>query len=217
MKNKKIKILGITYLSLFILWSITQIFIYPNLHIDNIYILQLTKDFGFKVLIWLIPAILLINKYNDYLYIKKDELYNSKINYKYLLKILGILLIIVFLNSLIRKGTISINNSFNLTNIIMAISAGITEEFVLRGFLLNIIYNENKHYQNIIINALLFLLIHFPFWIVSGVLISNITSLAFLSIIVLSIVLSEFLIENKNIKFPIIVHIFWDLIIFMFI
>lgn len=217
MKNKKLKILLITYISLLILWSITQIFIYPNLHINNIYILQLTKDFGFKVLIWLIPAILLINRYNEDLYIKKDELYNSKINYKYLFKILGILLIIVFLNSLIRKGSISINNSFNLTNVIMAISAGITEEFILRGFLLNLIYNENKHYQSIIINALLFLLIHFPFWIVSGIFISNITNLAFVSVVILSIVLSEFLIENKNIKFPIIIHIFWDLIIFMFI
>ena len=64
--------------------------------------------------------------------------------------------------------------------------------------------------KDIIINAVMFLLIHFPIWIASGIFIDAFTSLNFLCVPALSIIFSWSFIKSKNIWIPITLHIFKD-------
>ena len=93
---------------------------------------------------------------------------------------------------------------------------GLTEETVFRGWLLNATIQEDKKWRSIIINAIMLLVIHFPVWIHTGVFISNITSFSFLSVLILSIIFSLTFIKSRNILIPIALHMYWDLLIFMF-
>ena len=93
---------------------------------------------------------------------------------------------------------------------------GITEEMVFRGWLLNITVTENRKWLPIIINAVMFLLIHFPIWIASGIFIDDFTSLNFLCVPALSIIFSWSFIKSKNIWIPITLHMYWDLLMDLF-
>lgn len=67
------------------------------------------------------------------------------------------------------------------------------------------------------INAVMFLLIHFPSWIHKGILIENFANLGFLSIIILGVIFSQTFIKSKSILVPISLHMYWDLLMFLFI
>ena len=73
---------------------------------------------------------------------------------------------------------------------------------VFRGWLLNITVSEKRKWLPIMINAVMFLLIHFPIWIKSGVFIDSFTSLNFLC--------------SKSIWIPITLHMYWDLLMCLF-
>ena len=70
--------------------------------------------------------------------------------------------------------------------------------------------------KDIIINAVMFLLIHFPIWIASGIFIDEFTSLNFLCVPALSIIFSWSFIKSKNIWIPITLHMYWDLLMDLF-
>ena len=92
----------------------------------------------------------------------------------------------------------------------------LTEEMVFRGWLLNVTVSENRKWLPIMINAVMFLLIHFPIWIASGVFIDSFTSLNFLCVPALSIIFSWTFIKSKSIWIPITLHMYWDLLVFLF-
>lgn len=124
--------------------------------------------------------------------------------------------IYLFAGVLLQKGRISISASFQTSDLIIVLFVGITEEMVFRGWLLNAVVREKKKWIPVIINALLFLLIHFPKWICEGCFIENFQTLSFLSIIILSIIFSWTFIKSKNIWIPILLHMYWDLLMFLF-
>lgn len=118
------------------------------------------------------------------------------------------------ISAYVQNGNISISSSFQITDILIAISVGISEEIVFRGWLLNASIHDKK-WLPIIVNAALFLLIHFPVWIRCDMLFAYIMSGSFFQIIILSIIFSYAFIKSKNILVPIILHTYWDFLCFI--
>ncbi|MBD5525801.1 MAG: CPBP family intramembrane metalloprotease [Lachnospiraceae bacterium] len=109
------------------------------------------------------------------------------------------------------------SQSFGIDKIIIVLFVGLTEEMVFRGWLLNVTICENRKWFYIIINAAMFLTIHFPIWIYSGNFIGYFTSLQFIEVMVLSAIFSTTFIKSRSIFVPIILHMYYDLLVFMFI
>lgn len=117
---------------------------------------------------------------------------------------------------LIIQGNIAVSENFRYSDLIMVLFVGITEEMVFRGWLLNVTISEERKWLPITINAIMFMLIHFPIWIVSGKFISSFVNLDFMIVPILSIIFSWTFIKSKNIWIPITLHMYWDLLICLF-
>lgn len=123
----------------------------------------------------------------------------------------------LLVGAILGKGKISISETFRFSDLIIVLFVGITEEMVFRGWLLNATVREKKKWIPVIINSLMFLLIHFPSWIGEGNFVENFKNLSFLGVIILGIIFSWTFIKSKNILIPILLHMYWDLLYFYFI
>lgn len=133
------------------------------------------------------------------------------------LPIFAIFTVRILAGSILQNGRLEIADSFGVNEVIPVLFVGLTEETVFRGLLLNAtISNDNKR-GCILINAIMFLAIHFPNWIHKGIFLSSFISFDSLGIIALSVVFSHAFIKSKNIFVPIVLHMYRDLLIFMFL
>lgn len=85
---------------------------------------------------------------------------------------------------------------------------------MFRGWLLNVLLHDKK-WMTIIVNAVLFLLIHFPVWIRHGMLSTYITNVTFLQIMILSVIFSCAFIKSKSMLVPIMLHAYWNFLCFL--
>ncbi len=210
---------------LYAAWTVYHFFILEHIeNIPNDLLSSLLNDAVCKNLIWTLPAALLIHKYSKELEISPKEMFKWEKGYeKYLLIFPAFAAYIIF-GMLVRRQPIEL--SIGIKDIVTVLFVGVTEELVFRAWLLNAtaVYAappKNKddtpwqQYAVIGINAVMFLAIHFPRWINEGVFFTNIASLGFMSILILSVIFSLLLLKTKNILLPITLHMFWDLLIFL--
>ena len=94
--------------------------------------------------------------------------------------------------------------------------AGATEELVFRGWILDATVRKSARWTLILVNALMFLFIHFPIWIYSGCLAENFQSLTFLGIFLLSAIFSWAFMRSRSIWISILLHMYWDMMMFLF-
>ena len=223
-KNKALGLTLVIYTVLFYaIWTVYG-FVFAGMidHAlnDNVMIM-LIRSGVIKNIVWTLPAIVLIVWFEDDMFANTKEM--CRFGKKDLIGIPVMLCLeaYVFLGTFIRKHGLFINESFGLDKVIIVLFVGLTEELVFRGWLLNAFMKnadtDKKRYIAIGINAVMFLMIHFPVWITSGDFVNNITSLSFVIIIVLSLVFSYCFIKTKNIFVPIIIHSVYDLLVFMFV
>lgn len=220
MRDKSIKqrVLTVYVIAFYGIWTVWEFWLKSLLNstVENEYILQIIKSGVIKNLVWTLPALLLIHHFKSDMYVELKDMF--KVNAR-LLKYLPIfLLFTVYLLSgaVLHKGTLSVSGSFKLSDLIIVLFVGITEETVFRGWLLNSTVGERKKWLPIIANALLFLLIHFPVWIHKGVFVANFQNFGFLSVVILGVVFGVIFIKSKNIWIPITLHMYWDLLVFLF-
>ena len=119
--------------------------------------------------------------------------------------------------AILQNGGVEIVRDFGIDKIVIVLFVGLTEEMVFRGWLLNATIHENRKWFYIIINAAMFLVIHFPIWIYSGNFISYFTSLQFIEVMALSVIFSITFIKSRSILVPVTLHMYFDLLVFMFI
>lgn len=216
--KKKMNVLIIYSIIFYALWAIMELILRDA--IDNAFknevITEFVKEVVIKNLLWTIPAVALIKYFKDDVYISLKEMFSTKVNVLKYLPIFIIFTIFNLCNSFILNGKIAISESFGIDDIIIYIFVGLTEELVFRGLLLNVTIREDKKWQAVLINALMFLVIHFPIWIHDGIFITAFTSLSFLFIIILSIIFSWSFIKSKNIFLPIALHMYWNLLVSIF-
>ena len=177
---------------------------------------QFIKSGIVKGLIWTLPAVCLVRHYQDDVYVQLKQMFTNRVNIlKYIPVFIGFSAYLV-LGAFVVKGGLAISESFNLSDLVVVLFVGITEEMVFRGWLLNGTVNKDSIWLPVVINALLFLLIHFPIWIKSGQIIDKIVSLNFLAVPILSVIFSWTFLKSKSIWIPIVLHMYWDLFILLF-
>ncbi len=217
-KNSKIFALILHFILFYSAWAAFRLCEKTLLDsfIENEILLQFIKEGIVKNLIWTVPAVLLINHFKSDVCITLKEMFTSKVNWLKYLSLFVLFTFYAFMGVWRNKGNFEIVSSFGMGKIIVVLFVGLTEEMVFRGWLLNATYREDKKWICISINAVMFLAIHFPIWIMAGDFVSKFTSLGFVSILLLSGLFSWSFIESKNILVPITLHMYWDLLIFMF-
>ena len=202
-RKKALIAAGVFYLVLLGIWAALEIFAMPLMQKSfSDRMLEIIKEFALKLPIWFFPAFILSRRFDSDMYANKKEIFSVK--KKHLLYLLIIVPFLLFhaVSSIRTNGTITINSSFSALDIVIALSVGLCEE------------NKNNA-AAIIINAVLFVLIHFPVWYRTGTLVNNLQSGAFIQVLVLSIIFSYVFMKTKSIVMPAALHMCWDVLCFM--
>jgi len=221
-QTNKINLVLLIYCLIFYsIWAVNEIVLRPQLElILSEPLLTIVRTGIIKNVVWILPAILLIKKNHESLEISLKDMFTNTVDWLKHLPIFLVFTFYILFSDYIQNGSIAISSGFKYTDLIIVLFVGLTEELVFRGWLLNATIkgkSEDKMYIPMLINAILFLLIHFPKWFTDGILIYNITSFGFLSIMILSVLFSYTFIKTKNIILPILLHMYWDLLIFVLI
>ena len=217
-KQNKFKVLVIYLIAFFGFWALAEFVIFEKINsvVENEILRRLISDAIIKMCVWTVPAAILIHRFKDDVYITLKEMFSSKVNWLKHLPIFILVTVYILGGAILQNGKLVISDEFGFDDVIVIFFVGITEELVFRGWLLNLTVKENKKWVPIGINALLFLAIHFPIWIQQGVFISSFTDLGFLCVFILSIFFSCTFVKSKNILVPVALHMYWDLLVFMF-
>lgn len=191
---------------------------------DNVAFTQLIKSGIVKNAVWTLPAILLIKRFGSDVYITLREMFFAKVNWLRYLPLFAFSAAYILAGAVLHHGGLTLSDDFGAEKIIIVLFVGITEETVFRAWLLNASLrlwgapvSRHRQWLCLLLNAVMFLLIHFPVWIKSGVFVNNLTSLAFIEIIVLGVIFGLTFIRSRSIFVPLALHMFWDLLVFMFI
>jgi len=215
-KESKLSVLhiGIYLVVFFSVWSVIELYIRPVFldSLDGI-AFGLTES-AMKLLVWTLPAILLIKHFHDDMWIGLKEMFtNRPIRFKdaYIL-----LIVFVPLVGTVISGDFGIRSDFAPSALISSVLfVGITEELVFRGFLLNAFFKKIKMPYAIALDAVLFTLIHYPIWIYRGFTISEFLS-GSVVVPMLSVLFAYSFIKTRSIFVPIILHMLWNLQVGLF-
>ena len=215
----KMPVLIIYVIIFYSIWTVWEFWIrtFISNTFGNEYISQLIKSGIIKNLVWTFPAILLVWHFKSDVYITLKEMFSTKVNWLKYLPIFIFFTIYILAGAILKNGGVEIVRDFGIDKIIIVLFVGLTEEMVFRGWLLNATIREHRKWFYIIINAVMFLAIHFPIWIYSGNFISYFTSLQFIEVMALSVIFSITFIKSRSILVPITLHMYFDLLVFMFI
>lgn len=212
------RVLILYYLIFFLTWTIFEFLIKPQIGLYfYVWVATIIKSGLIKIIVWVLPSILLINFYESHLFVNIKEMFTNKVTWLKYLPVFILFTLYILVVSYIRNGEVIISSNYAPNLLLIALFAGITEEIVFRGWLLNAMLKKKKIKLTIFINAILFLGIHFPRFIYEGTLIQNLLNGGFISIIILSSIFSISFVKSKNIMVPIILHIYWDLLLFLLI
>lgn len=205
----------IVFYGIWVLWELlAKPFISDN--IPNEYLSQFIKSGVIKNPVWTLPALLLIKHYDDEMYIGFKEMFTAKVNVLKYLPIFGVFTVYLLVGAFLQKGRLAFSEMFGLDKLIIVLFVGITEETVFRGWLLNATLGDKKKWLPVAVNAVMFLLIHFPVWIYEGVFVENFQNFGFLGLLILSVTFSVTFIKSRNIWIPVSLHMYWDLFMFLF-
>lgn len=210
--NSKLRTALIIYaLILYGLWSLLELYLKHQIGID-----EFTKEVYIKLVLWLLPAIVIHFCFSDDMFIKKEEMYLLRKSCWIFVPIMLLFSTYILISEYLTNGKITISESFGISTIVEVFSIAISEEMVFRGVFLNAILKNKKKYLAVFINSLMFLAVHFPVWIQSDVFISVFTSGGFITVLLVSFIVSFVFIKTKSIWTAIFLHFWWDLLLFMF-
>ncbi|MBR6106515.1 MAG: CPBP family intramembrane metalloprotease [Oscillospiraceae bacterium] len=197
-------------------WTAAELLLKDRLFPENAVLMTLMRDGILKNLIWTLPAVLLVRRYADCMLVRLKEMFTNKIPWGRLLAALAAVTAYLLFSAYRTHGRLAVQPSFGLDKLLIVLFVGITEEMVFRGWLLNATARHDDDFIAMGINALMFLCIHFPIWIHDGKFVHTMTHLGFVMIIILSFMFSTVFLKTKNLLAPILLHMLWDLLVFMF-
>ncbi|HAM69554.1 MAG TPA: hypothetical protein DCP68_08075 [Ruminococcus sp.] len=168
-----------------------------------------------KVLIWAVPALLLVKRFEPEMTVGLRQMFTQKVPLKWILFWTLLFAAISGGERLIAllRGTLHINPAFSIASHQWLLIVGITEEAVFRGWLLNATAKNEKDWKPIAVNAVMFLCIHFPGWIKKGMFVSAFTGFGFVSIMLFSVLASVCFLKHKNLLLPVFLHMLYDFIL----
>lgn len=163
MISEKIK-LSLYLTVFFLLWSIYGYFISPKISEDLFFV-----NITIKFLVWVVPVycyLKFVDKVDvlEYLRLKTNVLKNVLIGF---LVVLPFAIIPTFASLILKNHGINFNLSLSdwFSGVLMA---GFAEEILFRGFIFQKLQLFFNLPQSILINSILFLVIHFPNWFSRG-------------------------------------------------
>ena len=198
-------------------WAMMEIVLDPLLKaaVSNEVLYAFVKDGILKNAVWTLPAVLLVRRFDGEVLVRLRALFSSKVNWLHYLPVFAFLTVWALASPLLSGG-LQINEDFGLPSIVVLLFVGITEEMVFRGWLLNLTAAKWNTWFAVGVNAVLFLLIHFPCWIAEGRFAAIMSSFSFVSVMILSVIFSVSFLKSKSILVPVALHMLWDLLGFMF-
>ncbi len=199
----------------YLIWAIAELIIRPALNTivpDGSVLSCLLFDGILKNLCWTLPAWILMTKFDQNLYIHKKELLTQKADLKEVIPVFLGVAGFCILNSVIAHRGFYFQLE-DLPECTAFLFVGITEEFVFRGFLLNATLTDQNQPYAVAINAILFLSIHFPIWILYGNFMLYFQNFGFVMILLLSVFFSWCMLYFKNIWVSVGVHMLWDILV----
>lgn len=211
----------IVYIVIFYgLWTVWELWVRDliSASIKNEYVSQFIKSGVIKNLVWTLPAVLLVKRFDGEVYIGLREMFTSEVRVRKYLPLFLLFSVYLIGGAALTNGGLSVSEAFGLDKLIIVLFVGITEEMVFRGWLLSAFIGKNgsKKWLAVAANSVMFLMIHFPVWIHSGVFIEEFRSFGFLSILILSGIFGWTFIKSRNIWIPVTLHMWWDLLMFLF-
>ena len=198
-------------------WAVMEIVLDPLLKaaVTNEVLYAFVKEGIIKGAVWTLPAVLLVQQFDGEVLVPLRALFTNRVNWLHCLPVLAFLILWAIASPLL-SGTLQISESFGWASIVVVLFVGITEEMVFRGWLLNLTAAKWNTWLAVGVNAVLFLLIHFPCWIAEGRFAAIMSSFSFVSILLLSVIFSVSFLKSKSILVPVALHMLWDLLGFMF-
>lgn len=219
-KSLKPSVIILYIILFFAVWSVVELLLTPYLikTIGNESVPEILKESAVKLLLWTVPAFLLIRRYEADVYLSLKEMFTSKVlRLKYLPIFAGVALF-VLAGNFVTHGRIAFSETFRVSDLVGSVLfVGITEEAVFRGWLLNATLRGGKKLLPVLINAGLFLAIHFPVWIRNGIFIECFTSFSFVLIFALGALFGWVFIKSRNLLVPIALHMFYNLMVDLFL
>lgn len=205
-----------TYLIIFFAWwAVVEI---NNWQYSAIPFWQETISALVKFSSWWIPAYFLIKKYSNQLAVGFPQLFKNRFRLWPYLILFILMIAYLFTIVYLQSGLIRINSKWRPSDLIGSfLIVGITEELVFRGWILNALLVKFRTWVALLINSVLFLLIHFPIWYRTGTFVTSFTSGSAFTVMILGILFGLLFIKSKNIFVPVIFHMFWDLILTVFL
>lgn len=223
MNDRKAHVVEKTALIIYVLafycvWTAWEIWVkdFINAAVPNEYFSQLIKSGVIKSIVWVLPAVLLGMRFESEMFVGVKEMFTKRVNVLKYLPIFMIFTVYLLVGALLQKGRLAISERFGLDKLIIVLFVGITEETVFRGWFLNATLGERKKTLSVAANAVMFLLIHFPVWIHDGVFFENFRNFGFLSVLILSVIFGVTFIKSKSMWVPVTLHMYWDLLMFLF-
>ena len=175
-------------------------------------VLFLIKEGLLKILIWIVPAVILIRKFDDGMQVRLKEMFTGRFEWKLFLIVLAVLCALMIGKHVLSAHELHFHATWRLLGFVLV---GLTEEIVFRGWLLNAMQNEKNRKIMPEINGALFVLIHIPCWIHEHMMEAAFLHLGFLSILAVGIVLAWSFTRFRSIWPPIILHIAYDVLLTM--
>ena len=218
-KSQKLKLTLLIYTIIFYgIWTMYTFLVSPFLedHFPNAVVCQIIKE-CIKNLVWTLPAMLLVHHFSSEVHIKLKEMFTTKVKWIRYLPLFAFFTAFILTNHYIVHHSFKISPDFGASTIVIILSVGLTEEMVFRGWLLNatVSSNKDKQWQAIALNAVMFMLIHFPTWIRHGTFVSAFTGFGFIVLLALGAIFGLSLLKSRNILVPIALHMYWDLLVMM--
>ena len=218
MKKEVRKIFWIYYIIFYAVWTVAEIILFPYMErvISNKILLRVIWDFIVKNVIWTVISICMIRKYADDVQISLKDMFTTKVNWIRYIPVFVLFAAYITLTKILFSGGLRVNGELCVAGFIPYIVVGLTEEMAFRGWMLNVTVGDDKKAVPVLLNALMFLMIHFPKWIRDGMFIPAFTSLGFVSVVVLSIIFSACFLKSKSIVVPLALHTFYDVLMYIF-
>ncbi|MCL2674759.1 MAG: CPBP family intramembrane metalloprotease [Defluviitaleaceae bacterium] len=207
--------IGIYLIIFFAVWSIRELVIQPLFLTPLDDIADAIIGQAIKLLVWTLPAVLLIKHYQHDMRISLRDMFTTKPKWFSDAYILLAVFTPLF-SSLLTHGEVAVSPTFDPIRLIGAVVfVGITEEMVFRGFLLNTFLKRMELKRSVALNEILFVLIHYPIWIYRGLDLTAILTNS-IGVFFIGAFFSYSFIKTGNIIVPIALHMIWNLLVILF-
>ncbi len=207
MRKKRIALIVYTIV-FYTLWTIFEFAVKDKLNslIPNETVCQLVKSGVIKNLVWTLPAVLLVRRFSSEAFVPFKEMFAAKVDLLKSLPIFIAFTVYLLAGSILKNGSLSVSDRFGMDKVIIVLFVGLTEETVFRGWLLNVTIRGDQKWRYVIVNALMFLAIHFPRWIHEGIFIGVFMGLGFAEIMALSVIFCWTFIKSRYLLMSIVLH-----------